>query len=145
MEPKVKPTFLKFETTFSVFPQDTNYHPPMVFGGKMLSEMDICAATTVRKALWDSPYGVRDAVTTQVDNLTFHHGAVIKDMITLVGTIKKIGVKSITVWVEAFREVGKNQKELMASGQFVFVAYNVEDKVSVKHGLTLDECEDTLC
>lgn len=133
----VLPTFLSFETSFCVFPQDTNYHPPMVFGGKMLSEMDICAAGTVRRALYDSPLGVRDAVTVQVDDVTFHKGAVVKDLIFLQGTITKIGIKSITVEVKAYNEVNKNLRELMASGTFVFVAYDIAKKCSVPHGLTL--------
>lgn len=152
------------ETSFAVFPQDCNYHPPMIFGGKMLAEMDRCAATTVRRFLYDSPKGAKHALTVAVNNLTFHKGAEVGDLIFIKGTIIKVGTKSLVVKVVAEREkliqTARNKivnspssclgfggysiqyesivsKEKMAEGEFTFCAYDMEYKISMEHGMKL--------
>jgi len=45
---KVKIQNITFQKSFIVFPQDTNYMYPMVFGGKVLAEMDIAAGIRLR-------------------------------------------------------------------------------------------------
>lgn len=130
------------ETNFFIFPQDCNYNPPMVFGGKMLSEMDICAAGTVRRAMYDSP--VKDALTTYVDKVRFVRGAVIKDMIFMRGEIVKIGIKSITVYVEAFVEVDGGKRDKIAEGTFTFVAYDMKEMKGVPHELSFDIAQENM-
>jgi hypothetical protein len=39
-------------TCFVVFPQDCNANFPMLFGGKVLAEMDRCAGIAVRRTLY---------------------------------------------------------------------------------------------
>lgn len=154
---------LTHETSFAVFPGDCNYHYPMVFGGKMLAEMDRCAATAVRRFLYDSPTGAKHALTVGVDKMTFHKGAEVGDLIFLVGTIIRVGTKAITVKVVAERETntfnkkpdqwigrdaasggymkylyrGKVTRESMAEGLFTFCAYDMEQKKSMPHGMIL--------
>ena len=72
---------LIFENSFVVFPKDTNYNPPMVFGGKILAEMDIAAACCARRLLYSSH--IKDAVTVAVNNVSFFIGAEVKDLIFL--------------------------------------------------------------
>ena len=120
-----------------MFPQDTNYMPPMVFGGKMLSEMDIAAACAVRRFLYNSPTGVRDAVTVQVNDLTFFDGAEIKDLIHVHAVVIKAGIKSVDVAVVCFRENPDGTHDKMAEGKFRFVAYDIARRVAVPHGLKL--------
>lgn len=142
---KIEPTV--HSTNFFVFPQDTNYHPPMIFGGKMLSEMDICAAGTVRRTLYHSP-NTQDALTVGVDKVTFYKGAKIKDFIILTGTVVKLGIKSITVHVVATKEVPTFPNgiieepptiihERMAEGYYSFVAYDIKGECAVPHELSL--------
>lgn len=143
MSEKVKIENITHTTNFFIFPQDTNYHPPMVFGGKMLSEMDICAAGAVRRALYDSPTA-KDALTVAVNNARFLKGAVVKDMIFMVATITKLGIKSLEVHVEAFKEqpvvLGpgyyvKADRTKMAEADFVFTAYDMKYEKSIAHNL----------
>lgn len=125
---------LTHESNFMVFPEHTNYMPPMIFGGKMLSEMDICAAVTVRRAmigtLCDS------AVTVGVDKVKFFAGAIIGDLIYLRGTVVKTGIKSIQVFVECEREHKDGQREKIAEGYYTFVSR--QDSTPHPHGLTMD-------
>ena len=76
-----------FNHTFTVFPEHSNYMPPMIFGGKLLAEMDICAAMTARRFLYSSPTGARDAVTVAVTGINFYVGAIVKDLIFLIISI----------------------------------------------------------
>ena len=141
---------LTHETSFAVFPGDCNYHYPMVFGGKMLAEMDRCAATTIRRFLYDSPTGAKYALTVGVNNMTFHKGAEVGDLIFLCGTIIKVGTKAIVCKVVAEAEkvinsisqgltgkVGDVVRERMAEGEFAFCAYDMEQKKSMAHGMEL--------
>lgn len=129
-----------FTTSFVVFPQDTNYMPPMVFGGKMLAEMDIAAATAVRRLLYSSPAGAKDAVTVGVESVKFHAGAEVKDLIFLDAEIVKVGIKSVSVQVKGYREHPSREqplRELMCEGLFHFSAYDLGTKKAIPHGLTL--------
>jgi acyl-coenzyme A thioesterase PaaI-like protein len=93
----------KFTHTFTVFPEHTNYMPPMIFGGKLLAEMDICAAMTVRRFLYSSRTA-KDAVTVAVNNVSFYVGAVIGDLIFLEGEIVHTGNSAVDVHVTGWRE-----------------------------------------
>ncbi len=124
------------ETSFVVFPQDCNANPPMLFGGKILAEMDRCAGVTTRRFLYAST--VHDAVTVAINDVKFHKPGEVKDLIVVTGTVVKVGEKSITVKVTVEREL-PDKRELLAEGEFVFVAYDTAAKKSASHGLTLPE------
>lgn len=123
-----------FETTFTVFPHMTNYMYPMVFGGEMLSQMDIAAAMNVRRALYDSPTGCDNAVTVHCTDINFLVGAQVGDLILLKSEIYQVGTKSISVQVEGYRERADGVEKL-CDGRFIFVAQ--KDGSSHAHGLEL--------
>lgn len=152
---------LKHADSFSVFPADCNYHYPMIFGGKMLAEMDRTAATAARRLLYDSPTGAKHALTVNV-NIDFSAGAEVGDLIFISAEIKEVGLKRIVVAVKAEKEsndpiktpvtVGdptdprtiisykhepKVSRKLMAFGEIAFCAYNMETRKSMEHGLQL--------
>lgn len=155
---------LTHETSFAVFPGDCNYHYPMVFGGKMLAEMDRCAATTVRRFLYDSPTGAKHALTVGVDKVVFHKGAEVGDLIFLTGTVKEVGQKRVSVWVRAEKEGHEIRTEkwtdgyggtyldkrpyvvrtVMSEGMFHFCAYDMNLKQGMKHGINLERYEKSL-
>lgn len=123
-------------TSFVVFPQDCNANPPMLFGGKLLAEMDRCAGITTRRLLYSSPTGAKDAVTRSIDNVVFYKPAQVKDLIIVTGNVESVGEKSITVHVTVIKETA-NQKELIVEGKFTFVAYNLAEMKSMPHGIIL--------
>jgi acyl-CoA hydrolase len=127
---------LTHTTSFVVFPQDTNANTPMLFGGKILAEMDRCAGITTRRLLYDSK--VKTAVTVAIKDLTFHKTGEIKDLIFVTGTVTELGSKSIKIHVKAEKEV-EGRRELLVDGYFIFCAFDTSTKKAVEHGLSLKE------
>ena len=127
-------------SSFVAFPQDCNANPPMVFGGKLLAEMDRAAGMATRRFLLASPCGARDAVTIAINKVTFHAPARVKDLIVVTGRVVGAGAKSVTVRVTVEKEV-EGKRELLVDGEFVFVAYKLgtDDKKgrAIPHGLTM--------
>lgn len=127
---------LTHTTSFVCYAADANHNTPMIFGGKLLSEMDRCAGITARRLLYASPNRVRDAVTVGITDVRFVKGAKVKDLLFVTGEVKKIGEKSITVHVKVEKETVLLGKTLIVEGTFVFVAYDLEKEVAVEHGIT---------
>jgi acyl-CoA hydrolase len=107
----------------------------MLFGGKVLAEMDRCAGITTRRFLYSSPTGARDAVTKSMA-VTFQRSAQVKDLVIVTGKVTKVGDTSVTLHMTAERETATG-RELLVEGDFVFVAYDLEKKTSVAHGIKL--------
>lgn len=95
---------LTWTTSLRVFPQHCNHHNGMIFGGEMLTQMDLVAAAAVTRFLYDSPKGVSEALTVGVDKVTFHKGAKVGDLIIFTATITDVGQKRISVNVSAEKE-----------------------------------------
>ena len=129
---------IEHTTSFVVQPQDTNHNYPMLFGGKVLAEMDRCAGITTRRFLYHSPTGAKDAVTIAINSVKFLKGGEVKDLLFVSGKVIKVGEKSITVKVTVERETKKG-KELLTEGEYVFVAYDLGLRKAVVHGLKLTE------
>lgn len=129
---------LKHSTSFVVQPQDSNHNYPMLFGGKTLAEMDRCAGITTRRLLYGSPTGAKDAVTIAINNVKFHKSGQVKDLIFVTGQVVKLGEKSITMKVIVEAET-KEGRTLLAEAEYVFVAYDLEKKVAIPHGLKLGD------
>jgi acyl-CoA hydrolase len=129
---------MEHSTSFVAFPQDCNANPPMVFGGKLLSEMDRCAGITTRRFLFASPVGAKDAVTIAINNVKFHKSAEVKDLLIVTGKVIKVGEKSITIKVTIEKEMADGL-ELVIEGEFVFCAYDLTQKKAIPHGIILEE------
>lgn len=127
---------LKHETSFVAFAADANSNPPMVFGGKILAEMDRTAAIAVRRLLFASPTGAKDAVTVAIEQIQFKKVAKVKDLLYVVASVASVGEKSIRVSVSVERET-KDGREVVADGLFVFVAYDLENGKAVAHGIAM--------
>lgn len=125
---------MRYETNFTVFPADTNYNdPPCIFGGKMLAEMDNAAAMACHRALRHTE--CTDCVTVKVTNVEFLRPAFVGDIVSVDAMIVETGNKSLKVWVTCGRESrkGNGKPELMAKGEFLFVAR--KNGVPTPHGL----------
>ena len=123
---------VEFETSFTVFPGDTNYNAiPCVFGGKMLSEMDACAATVCNRAIYGTECTDVVTVNVQVD---FNRPAFIGDIVLISGYLESVGNKSLIVKLSCIREEKRTGKqELMATGKITFVSR--KDGTPFPHGL----------
>ena len=125
---------MKFDTSFTVFPSDANFNvPPCIFGGKMLAEMDICAAIVCRRALYGTE--CTDSVTVNA-NVDFFRPAYVGDLILINGKLIEAGTKSLVVQVNCIRESKETGKtEPMASGKFTFVSR--KNGIPHAHGITI--------
>jgi acyl-CoA hydrolase len=139
--------YTTFETSFLVMPEHANSMSPMIFGGAFFSEMDLCAANTVRRVLYDSD-ACSDAVTHKFEG-TYHHPCYLGDLILLRGEVLEIRKKSLLIEVKAWREVKKEkvEQELVADAKFVFVSIQQVDNIHEKphslpyafHGISMPE------
>jgi acyl-CoA thioesterase YciA len=99
------------------YPQNSNPDGD-VFGGWILSMMDMAAAIPARRLARTR------VVTIAVENMKFLLPVFIGDCIECYAEIEKIGNTSITVRVETYveRREGPSEKEKVTEGRFVFVA-----------------------
>lgn len=97
-------------------PKDSNADGD-VFGGWILSQMDLAGGAFARKIARGR------VVTVSIDNMIFHLPVFIGDYLECCVELVRIGNSSITVNVESFVErklTGKREK--VTEGKFVFVA-----------------------
>lgn len=88
--------------THLVFPEDCN-HIGTIFGGKLLSIVDLAIAEHCSYLLHISE--CEDAVTVNFDDVNFHVGAEVGDLIEIHTEIEKIGIKSIKFKFTGYRYI----------------------------------------
>ena len=139
--------YTELETNFLVMPEHTNSMSPMIFGGAFFSQMDLCAAKTVHRAIYDSETA-SGAVTYKFEG-TYYRPCYLGDLVLLRGVVVEIRKKSLLVEVTAWRETKEEEveQELVADAKFVFVTIKPIDDIHAKphelpytlHGLSLPE------
>ncbi len=101
----------------TLLPRDTNKHGS-IFGGIILSHIDLAAAIEARKTT-----GARNIVTVAMDKVVFHKPVFVGDVVSFYTKTRKVGRTSVTteVVVEATR--ADNQKTVrVTEAEVVFVA-----------------------
>ncbi len=94
-----------------------------VFGGWILSMMDMAAAIPARKLARGR------VVTVAVDEMKFLLPVFIGDCVECYATIERVGTSSITVRVETLVERRENyEKQKVTEGRFILVAIDKERK-----------------
>jgi acyl-CoA thioesterase YciA len=109
----------------TLLPRDTNKHGS-IFGGIILSHIDLAAAIEARKTT-----GAKNIVTVAMDKVVFHKPVFVGDVVSFYTKTRKVGRTSVTteVVVEATR--ADNQKTVrVTEAEVVFVAVD-EDWGSV--------------
>lgn len=103
-------------------PKDANSDGD-IFGGWILSMMDMAGGITARKRAG------RRVVTVAMDNVVFHKPVFIGDCVECYATVTKIGNTSLTVHVETYVERKLDNERLkVTEGHFVFVAIGPDRK-----------------
>lgn len=109
------------ETSFLVMAPDTNHTSNIVFGGRVMAEMDKVAFCEVLKYLADN-YSVCDEAVTYKFDGTFHCPAYLGDIVYLKASVESTGEKSIVVKVKGNVWRKKDRKKLQfCEGNFIFV------------------------
>jgi acyl-CoA thioesterase YciA len=112
------------EPTVRTFPThaDTNFDGD-VFGGWLLSQMDVAGASVAYK------HAGGRVVTIAVNGMTFHKPVFVGDEVSLYAKIAKVGTTSMTVEVEAWRRSRTGvYAEKVTSATYVFVAVDEQRK-----------------
>lgn len=97
-------------------PADTNSSGD-IFGGWLLSQMDLAAWVCARKL---TPHRL---VTVALDGVVFHKPVYVGDCLLCYATVERIGRTSITIHVSAHAERVKGGEEVaVTEGRFTLVA-----------------------
>lgn len=109
----------KHSYSFTVFPDNLNYAGTL-FGGKLLSEMDLAASNAARKLLYDTD--CNGLVTAHISEVDFLSSAYLGDIVEFESEISHLGRSSIKVRIEVGTEDINGIEKRICTAQFVFVA-----------------------
>lgn len=97
-------------------PADTNQNGD-IFGGWLLGQMDLAGGIFVSK------YAKSRSVTVAIEAMTFRKPVYVGDVVSVYGTVIRVGRTSITVHVEAWvQRRNENNIILVTDGNFTYVA-----------------------
>jgi acyl-CoA thioesterase YciA len=97
-------------------PRDTNPNGD-IFGGWLMSQMDLAAGTVAAR------FARGRCATVAVDAMEFHRPVHVGDEVTLYGRMVKSGRTSMRIHVEAWRRARTGEeRELVTEAEFVYVA-----------------------
>lgn len=106
-----------------------------LFGGQLMSWMDIVAAVTARR------HSGKNVTTACVDKLEFHKPAHANDTLVITGEIVYVGRTSMEVRVRAYVEELNSSKDLTNEARFIMVALDENEKPTPVPGLLLENAE----
>lgn len=121
-----------FTTQVQVLTQGNLNGYSRLFGGQLMSWMDIVAAVTARR------HSGRNVTTVCVDRLTFHAPAYANDTLVLTGEVVYVGRTSMEIRVCVYVEELSGQRDLINEARFVMVALDENEQPTEVPGLLLE-------
>ncbi len=101
----------------SLLPRDTNKHGS-IFGGVILSHIDLAAAVEARKTT-----GAKNIVTVAMDKVVFHKPVFVGDVVSFYTRTRKVGRTSVTIEVVVEASRADTQETVrVTEAEVVFVA-----------------------
>lgn len=125
---------IEYITDFTVFPEHINIVGTL-FGGVLLSKMDIAASTLARKVLYKTE--AEGAVTASMDKVDFLAPGHVGDLVTIKSVLKSLGKSSMTIQCKVYREDMNGMTEKMCTAIFVFVA--MKNGRPIAHNLSFEK------
>ena len=107
-----------------------------LFGGKLMSWMDVVAAVVARR------HSEKNVTTAVVDMLEFKAPAYANDTICIIGKITYVGNTSMEVKVDVYVEELTHERRLINTAYFVMVALDENEKPTKVPGLILETEEE---
>lgn len=103
-------------------PADTNPHG-QIFGGWLLSQMDIAGAMVANKHI------ASKTVTVAIDSMQFHEPVHVGDVICCYGDVERVGRTSVAVRIRAYvlRQYS-GERFLVTEGLFTYVHIDKDGK-----------------
>ena len=102
-----------------VMPQDANVVGTL-FGGKMVSWMDVSASKAVHRFLKDTKAEI--ALTRAIDAIEFKEPVYVGNWVNFEAKILETGKSSIVIQINAFKESHHIEKVLACKATFTFVS-----------------------
>ena len=102
-----------------VMPQDANVLCTL-FGGQMVSWMDISASKAVHRFLKGT--NADAALTRAIDAIEFKQPVHVGDWVNFEAKIISTGNSSIIIQIDAYKETKKHEKLLACTAKFTFVS-----------------------
>ena len=121
-----------------VMPQDANVIGTL-FGGQMISWMDIAVSKAAHRILKNSPADA--AVTRAIDATEFKEPVYVGEWVNFEAIIMNLGKSSIKINIKAFAEGRHDKRRLACVSEFTMVAVKQNDDgtyTKCPHGQTLD-------
>ncbi len=109
-----------------------------LFGGKLMSWMDVVAAVVARR------HSEKNVTTAVVDMLEFKAPAYANDTICIIGKITYVGNTSMEVKVDVYVEELTHERRLINTAYFVMVALDENEKPTKVPGIILETDEEKL-
>lgn len=103
-----------------------------LFGGTLMSWMDIVAAVTARR------HSGKNVTTVCVENLEFHAPAHANDTLMLSGHVCYVGRTSMDICVHVYVEALSGERKLINQAHFVMVALDDDENPTPVPGLILE-------
>ena len=122
-----------------VMPQDANVVGTL-FGGKMISWMDIAVSKAAHRVLKETPADA--AVTRAIDATEFKEPVLVGEWVNFEANIIAIGKSSIKILVKAYAEGRHDMPRLACVSEFTMVAVREQSDGSYKkcyHELIFDD------
>ena len=120
-----------------VMPQDANVVGTL-FGGQMVSWMDIAAAKSAHRFIKGTPANI--TVTRAIDAIEFKQPVHIGDWVNFTSKVTKTGNTSIVIKVEAYKECKVSDQVLACTGIFTMVSVKKDEDGTyhkIAHGKSL--------
>lgn len=102
-----------------VMPQDANVLNTL-FGGQMVSWMDIAAAKAVHRFLKGTPADA--ALTRAIDAIEFKETVHVGNWVNFESQVISTGKSSINIQVDAYKETNNVERLLACTARFTFVS-----------------------
>ena len=103
-----------------------------LFGGQLMSWMDIVAAVTARR------HSERNVTTVRVTDLEFHAPARANDTVMITAHICYVGRTSMDVCVRAYVEELSGERSLINQAHFIMVALDADEHPTEVPGLIIE-------
>ena len=131
-ETEFKPVSASFTTQVQVLTQANLNGYQRLFGGQLMSWMDIVAAVTARR------HSGKNVTTVNVDGLTFHAPAHANDTLVLTGEVIYVGRSSMEILVHVYIEALNGERKLINEARFTMVALDENERPTPVPGLKIE-------
>ena len=131
--------------SFTVMPKDCNFNNnvnnnknDILFGGKLLYEIDYAGAKIVRRATYGLDIDM--IVTASLDKINFEKPSFLGDIVSMEAVVKSLGKSSISIRIIVSRESLIGEIERVCSANMVFVT--MKNGKPIPHNLNFEKLSE---